>query len=101
MRYIVLILALVLSTQALAVEPTTEPILATEPGLSDEVKDDIYQHIYKRSSKVDSGVLKRRYQELSRQIKRPSLSLQTRQRFAIELDVIETLIAERNAQAAF
>lgn len=105
MRYIILILALVLSTKILAFEPMsgaqTLENPAPEMGLSDELKDDLYQHIYKRSNKVDSGVLKRRHQELSRQMKRPSLNLQTRQRLAIELDVIETIIAERSAQAAY
>lgn len=105
MRYIILILALVLSTKTLAFEPMngaqTLEKPAPEMGLSDELKDDLYQHIYKRSNKVDSGVLKRRHQELSRQMKRPSLNLQTRQRLAIELDVIETIIAERSAQVAY
>lgn len=105
MRYIILILALVLSTKILAFEPMsgaqTLENPAPEMGLSDELKDDLYQHIYKRSNKVDSGVLKRRHQELSRQMKRPSLNLQTRQRLAIELDVIETIIAERSAQVAY
>lgn len=105
MRYIILILALLLSMQSLAFEPMngaqTVENKAPEMGLSDELKDDLYQHIYKRSNKVDSGVLKRRHQELTRQMKRPSLNLQTRQRLAIELDVIETIIAERGAQAFF